>query len=80
MLINIGGGVVTDLGGFVASTFKRGISYVNVPTTPLAMVDASVGGKTGVDLDGLKNQVGVVSNGEMVLIDSVFLNTLPLIS
>ena len=77
MLINIGGGVVTDLGGFVASTFKRGISYVNVPTTLLAMVDASVGGKTGVDLDGLKNQVGVVSNGEMVLIDSVFLNTLP---
>ena len=77
MLINIGGGVVTDLGGFVASTFKRGIAYVNVPTTLLAMVDASVGGKTGVDLDGLKNQVGVISNGEMVLIDSVFLNTLP---
>lgn len=77
LLINIGGGVVTDLGGFVASTFKRGIAYVNVPTTLLAMVDASVGGKTGVDLDGLKNQVGVISNGEMVLIDSVFLNTLP---
>lgn len=77
LLINIGGGVVTDLGGFVASTFKRGIAYVNVPTTLLSMVDASVGGKTGVDLEGLKNQIGVVSFGEMILIDSIFLNTLP---
>ena len=58
LLINIGGGVVTDLGGFVACTFKRGIAYVNIPTTLLAMVDASVGGKTGVDLGHLKNQIG----------------------
>ncbi len=59
LLINLGGGVITDLGGFVASTFKRGIVFINVPTTLLAMVDASVGGKTGVDLGALKNQVGV---------------------
>ena len=57
LMINLGGGVVTDLGGFVACTFKRGIKYINVPTTLLSMVDASVGGKTGVDLGALKNQV-----------------------
>lgn len=77
LLINVGGGVVTDLGGFVASTFKRGIAYINVPTSLLAMVDASVGGKTGVDLGNLKNQIGVISNPDMVLIDTVFLETLP---
>lgn len=77
LIINLGGGVVTDLGGFVACTFKRGVSYINVPTTLLSMVDASVGGKTGIDLGSLKNLVGVISNGEMVLIDTVFLNTLP---
>lgn len=77
LIINLGGGVVTDLGGFVACTFKRGLKYINVPTSLLAMVDASVGGKTGVDLGTLKNQVGVISNGEMVLIDTEFLNTLP---
>lgn len=77
LIINLGGGVVTDLGGFVASTFKRGIKYINVPTSLLAMVDASVGGKTGVDLGSLKNQVGVINSGEMVLIDTDFLNTLP---
>ncbi|ALJ04015.1 3-dehydroquinate synthase [Pseudalgibacter alginicilyticus] len=76
LLINIGGGVITDLGGFVASTFKRGIAYINVPTTLLAMVDASVGGKTGVDLGHLKNQVGVISTPQMVLVDTSFLNTL----
>lgn len=76
LVINLGGGVVTDLGGFVARTFKRGIDYVNVPTSLLAMVDASVGGKTGVDLGVLKNQVGVISNGKMVLIDVTYLNTL----
>lgn len=76
LLINLGGGVVTDLGGFVASTFKRGIAYINIPTTLLAMVDASVGGKTGVDLGNLKNQVGVISQPEMVLIDSHYLKTL----
>ncbi len=77
LLINIGGGVITDLGGFVACTFKRGIAYVNVPTTLLSMVDASVGGKTGVDLGTLKNQIGVISSPDLVLIDTTYLNTLP---
>ncbi|WP_375235377.1 3-dehydroquinate synthase [Winogradskyella sp.] len=77
ILINLGGGVVTDLGGFVASTYMRGIDYINVPTSLLAMVDASVGGKTGVDLGVLKNQVGVISEGAMILIDISFLGTLP---
>ena len=77
LLINLGGGVVTDLGGFVASTYMRGISYINIPTSLLAMVDASVGGKTGVDLGALKNQVGVINEGEMVGVDTSFLNTLP---
>ena len=77
LIINLGGGVVTDLGAFVASTFKRGIQYINVPTSLLAMVDASVGGKTGVDLGALKNQVGVINFSAMVLIDTVYLNTLP---
>ncbi len=77
VIINLGGGVVTDLGGFVACTFKRGIDYINVPTSLLAMVDASVGGKTGVDLGNLKNQIGVISSPQMVLIDTSFLDTLP---
>jgi len=77
ILINLGGGVVTDLGGFVASTFKRGIDFINIPTTLLSMVDASVGGKTGVDLGALKNQVGVIINPKMVLVDPKYLNTLP---
>ena len=75
LLITLGGGVITDLGGFVASTFKRGIDFVNIPTTLLSMVDASVGGKTGVDLGVLKNQIGLFSNPEMVLIDTEFLQT-----
>jgi len=75
LVINLGGGVITDMGGFVASTFKRGINFINVPTTLLSMVDASVGGKTGVDLGVLKNQIGLFSNPEMVLIDMDFLNT-----
>lgn len=77
LIINLGGGVVTDLGGFVAATFKRGISFVNIPTSLLAMVDASVGGKTGVDFQGLKNQIGVIVPPAWVLIDPEFLNTLP---
>ncbi|MGB5417720.1 3-dehydroquinate synthase, partial [Algibacter sp.] len=77
LMINIGGGVITDLGGFVACTFKRGIAFINVPTTLLSMVDASVGGKTGVDLGHLKNQIGVISNPDLVLIDTKFLDTLP---
>ncbi len=77
LLINLGGGVITDLGGFVACTFKRGINYINIPTSLLAMVDASVGGKTGVDLGNLKNMVGVISESEMVLVDTEYLGTLP---
>lgn len=77
VIINVGGGVITDLGGFVASTFKRGIDFINVPTTLLGMVDASVGGKNGVDLGNLKNQVGTINGPEMVLIDTNYLETLP---
>ena len=77
IVINLGGGVVTDLGGFVASTFKRGVDFIHVPTTLLSMVDASVGGKTGVDLGNLKNQVGVINVPQMVLIDTQYLETLP---
>ncbi len=77
LLINLGGGVVTDLGGFVAAAFKRGIDFVNIPTTLLSMVDASVGGKTGVDLGGLKNQIGIIIHPRMVIIDSQYLKTLP---
>ncbi|MGB5821331.1 MAG: 3-dehydroquinate synthase [Saonia sp.] len=76
ILINLGGGVVTDLGGFVASCYKRGIDFINVPTTLLAMVDASVGGKTGVDLGALKNQIGVINQPKMVLVIPHFLKTL----
>ncbi len=76
LLINLGGGVITDMGGFSASTFKRGIEFINIPTTLLAMVDASVGGKTGIDLGVLKNQIGLFADPEMVLIDPEFLNTL----
>tara|TARA_R110002111_G_scaffold110212_5_gene169555 strand:+ start:36292 stop:37362 length:1071 start_codon:yes stop_codon:yes gene_type:complete len=77
VLINLGGGVVTDLGGFVASTYMRGITYINIPTSLLAMVDASVGGKTGVDLGSLKNQIGIINEGEIVGVDTSFLDTLP---
>ncbi|WP_242158431.1 3-dehydroquinate synthase [Aestuariivivens sediminis] len=77
LMINVGGGVVTDLGGFVACTFKRGINYINVPTTLLSMVDASVGGKTGVDLGHLKNQIGVISSPDIIIIDTQYLVTLP---
>lgn len=77
LVINLGGGVVTDLGGFVASTFKRGIDFIHIPTTLLSMVDASVGGKNGVDLGNLKNQIGVINVPKMVLIDTQYLDTLP---
>ena len=77
-LINLGGGVVTDLGGFVACTFKRGIDFYNIPTTLLSMVDASVGGKTGIDLGALKNQIGIIQEPQQVVIDSQWLSTLPL--
>ena len=77
LLINLGGGTITDLGGFAASTYKRGIRFVNVPTTLLAMVDAAIGGKTGIDFGGAKNQIGTFAEAEEVLIDPVFLSTLP---
>ena len=77
LLINLGGGVITDLGGFAASTYKRGIKFINIPTTLLAMVDAAIGGKTGIDFGGAKNQIGTFAEAEEVLIDPVFLETLP---
>lgn len=77
LLINLGGGVVTDLGGFVAATFRRGIDFINVPTSLLAMVDAALGGKTGVDLGVLKNQIGVILPPELIWILPDFLKTLP---
>ena len=75
-MINLGGGMVTALGGFAASTFKRGINFINIPTTLLAMVDASVGGKTGINFGGLKNEVGVFNDSKFVILDTEFLKTL----
>lgn len=77
LLINLGGGMITDLGGFVATTYQRGIPFINIPTTLLAMVDASVGGKNGVDLGYLKNQIGTVNMPKLVVLEPDFLNTLP---
>jgi len=77
LLINLGGGIVTDLGGFVAATLKRGIRFINIPTTLLGMVDAAIGGKTGVNLGVLKNQVGCFANPNMLIIDTSYLDTLP---
>lgn len=77
VLINLGGGVITDLGGFVASTYQRGIDFINIPTTLLAMVDASIGGKTGVNLDVLKNQIGVIAHPQLIVVDQHYLSTLP---
>jgi 3-dehydroquinate synthase len=77
LLLNLGGGVVCDLGGFVASTFKRGISFVHMPTTLLAMADAAIGGKTGIDLGGYKNQVGSFAQPTAVVVNTAFLQTLP---
>ncbi len=76
MLVNLGGGVVTDMGAFAAATFKRGIRFVNVPTTLLAAVDASVGGKTGINFNGLKNEIGAFKNADQVIVSSIFFNTL----
>lgn len=75
-MINLGGGMVTDLGGFAASTFKRGMNFINIPTTLLSMVDASVGGKTGINFGGLKNEVGVFNEPRFAIINAVFLKTL----
>jgi len=76
LLINLGGGMLTDLGGFAAATFKRGIQFINIPTTLLAVVDAAVGGKTGINFNGLKNEVGVINLPEYVLVDTQFFKTL----
>ena len=75
-LINLGGGMVTDLGGFAASAFKRGIDFINIPTTLLSMVDASVGGKTGINFGGLKNEIGVFNESKFVILATQFLRTL----
>ena len=77
LLINIGGGMVTDIGGFAASCYQRGIDFINVPTTLLGMIDAAVGGKTGIDFQGLKNQIGLFSQPLAVVVLFDFLNTLP---
>jgi 3-dehydroquinate synthase len=76
LLINIGGGMLTDLGGFAASTFKRGLGFVNIPTTLLAQVDASLGGKTGFNFNGLKNEIGVFMEPDSVIINTNFLKTI----
>ena len=76
LLVNLGGGMVTDLGGFAAATFKRGIHFINIPTTLLAMVDAAVGGKTGINFGGLKNEVGAFANARYVIVNTCFLDTL----
>lgn len=76
LLINLGGGIIGDMGGFAASTFKRGIDFINIPTTLLSQVDASVGGKTGINFLGLKNEIGVFNHPKYVIIDSTFNRTL----
>ncbi len=77
LLINLGGGLITDLGGFVASTYKRGMPFINIPTSLLGMADAAIGGKTGINLDDHKNEIGVFNLPELVICDPFFLNTLP---
>lgn len=77
LLINLGGGVVTDLGGFAASTYKRGIDFIHIPTTLLSQVDASIGGKTGIDIDNLKNIIGTFTQPKAVFVEHEFLRTLP---
>ena len=77
LFVNIGGGVIGDMGGLAASLFKRGIKFVNVPTTLLAQVDASCGGKLAVDFQNFKNEIGVFNNPYKVIVDSAFLKTLP---
>lgn len=76
VLVNIGGGLICDLGGFAASTFKRGFLFINIPTTLLSQVDASIGGKTGINFGGLKNEIGMFSDPKYVVINSSFISTL----
>ena len=78
LVINLGGGMVTDLGGFAAATFKRGVRFINVPTTLLGAVDAAVGGKTGINYKGLKNEIGAFSPASDVIISTCFFDTLPM--
>lgn len=77
ILVNLGGGVIGDMGGFCASTFKRGIRFINIPTTLLAAVDANIGGKLGIDFMGFKNHIGVFNNPMAVIVSDQFLKTLP---
>lgn len=77
VVINLGGGVVTDLGGFAASVFKRGLRFINIPTTLLGAVDAAIGGKTGVNFNGLKNEIGVFNEACAVVVSTLFFDTLP---
>jgi 3-dehydroquinate synthase len=77
VLINLGGGIVSDIGGFCASTFKRGMDYINVPTTLLSMVDSGIGGKTGIDYNGIKNAIGTICQPKAIYINPKLLNTLP---
>lgn len=76
LMINLGGGVITDIGGFASATFKRGIRFINVPTTLLSAVDAAVGGKTGINFHGFKNEIGAFCEAEAVIISTRFLSTL----
>jgi len=76
LLINLGGGVVTDMGSFAAATFKRGISFINVPTTLLCAVDACVGGKTGINFNGLKNEIGMFRDADLAIVSTLYFNTL----
>ncbi|MCM1505502.1 MAG: 3-dehydroquinate synthase [Muribaculum sp.] len=76
LLINLGGGVITDMGAFAAATFKRGIPFVNIPTTLLGAVDASVGGKTGINFNSLKNEIGLFADAELVIVSTTFFRTL----
>ncbi len=76
LLVNLGGGMITDMGGFAAATFKRGISYINIPTTLLGAVDAAVGGKTGINFEGFKNEIGAFYAAESTIISSDFFKTL----
>lgn len=78
LVINLGGGMVTDLGGFAAATFKRGVRFINVPTTLLGAVDAAVGGKTGINFAGLKNEVGAFAPADAVIVSTIFFTTLPI--
>ena len=77
IVINLGGGIISDLGGFIASTFKRGIEFINIPTTLLSQVDASIGGKVGINLNNIKNEIGVFNTPSAVFVNSDFLMTLP---